>query len=164
VTGVVAWFTGLPASGKSTLAAAVVTELKAHGLAPIMLDSDDVRASIMPSLGYDSDARAALYGTIARIAALIANQGHVVLVPATAHRRVFRDAARSLAPQFVEIYVDTPLDEAKRRDRKGTYAGTGEHVPGVGVEYEPPSNPDFRSSDGAQRIAQRLADLAREPR
>lgn len=161
MTGVVAWFTGLPASGKTTLAIAVSFELKARGVRPVALDSDDVRASITPPLGYDSSSRAALYGTLARIAALIANQGHVVLVPATAHRRVFRDAARSLAPQFVEIYVDTPLDECKRRDRKGTYAGAGELVPGIGVEYEPPANPDFRAADSAARIAQRIADLAR---
>jgi len=161
MTGVVAWFTGLPSSGKSTLAAAVGNELKARGLKPVMLDSDDVRASITPPLGYDNGSRAALYGTLARIAALIANQGHIVLVPATAHRRVFRDAARSLAPQFVEVYVDTPLDESKRRDTKGTYKGSGEHVPGVGVDYEPPHAPDFKGGDGAQRIAQRIAELAR---
>ncbi|HEX5059808.1 MAG TPA: adenylyl-sulfate kinase [Kofleriaceae bacterium] len=161
MTGVVAWFTGLPSSGKTTLAGAVGNELKARGIKPVMLDSDDLRASITPPLGYDNGSRAALYGTLARIAALVANQGHIVLVPATAHRRVFRDAARSLAPQFVEIYVDTPLEECKRRDRKGTYAGAGELVPGVGVDYEPPVNPDFRAADTAARIAQRLADLAR---
>jgi adenylylsulfate kinase len=161
VTGVVAWFTGLPASGKSTLAAAVTRELQTRGIHAVTLDSDDVRGVIEPPLGYDDAARAALYGTLGRLAAVIANQGHVVLVPATAHRLAYRDAARVLAPAFVEVYVDTPLDECRRRDTKGTYTSGSGLVPGIDVEFEPPAAPDLRAGDGAARIAERIADLAR---
>jgi adenylylsulfate kinase len=163
VTGVVAWFTGLPSSGKSTLAAAVATELRARGVSPLTLDGDDVRAALVPPPGYDDASRAALYATLANLAASLAGQGHAVLVPATAHRRAFRDAARERAPQFVEIFVDTPLDECMRRDAKGLYAAGGDQVPGVGVAYEPPAAPDFRISPGDEtapaEIAQHIANL-----
>jgi len=153
MTGVVAWFTGLPSSGKSTLAAAVAGELRLRDLAAVTLDSDAVRAAVMPTLGYDEAARAEFYAALASLAALIARQGFIVLVPATAHRRAFRDHARSLAPAYLEIFVDTPLDVCKRRDTKGVY----QHAlaPGVGVEYEPPTTPDVRVEieDGAAAAA-----------
>lgn len=165
MTGVVVWFTGLPSSGKSTLAAVVAGELRLRGTLPVVLDSDDLREAITPPLGYDDASRAALYGTLARIAALIARQGHVVLVPATAHLRAYRDAARELAPAFLEIFVDTPIEECRRRDTKGLYASRMEQAPGVGVEYEPPLAPDLRVGVDDEReliataIAQRIADL-----
>src|SRR5689334_15236151 len=134
--GIVAWFTGLPASGKSTLAAAVAGELRLRDISAVTLDSDAIRAAIAPNLGYDEAARAEFYGALARLAAVIARQGHVVLVPATAHRRAFRDLARALAPVYVEIFVDTPLSACKQRDTKGVYEQA--LAPGAGVQYEPP--------------------------
>jgi adenylylsulfate kinase len=165
MTGVVAWFTGLPSSGKSTLAAAVANALRARGVHGVTLDSDELRASLVPPPGYDDDSRAAFYATLANLAALLARQGHAVLVPATAHRRQFRDDARQRAPQFLEIFVDTPLEEAKRRDAKGLYAAGGAQVPGVGIAYEAPVTPDVHVCVGddaaAAQIAQRIADLLR---
>lgn len=162
MTGVVAWFTGLPSSGKSTLAAAVVVELREHGIVPVLLDSDHLRAALVPPPGYDQESRANFYATLARLAALVARQGHVVLVSATAHLRAFRDDARRLSPQFVEIFVDTPLEECRRRDTKGLYAANIAAVPGVGVTYEPPLSPDFTvtpSDDAAAQIANQLVAL-----
>jgi adenylylsulfate kinase len=160
--GVVAWFTGLPSSGKSTLATAVAGELRLRDIAAVTLDSDDLRA-MCPQLGYDEQGRAQLYGALARLAAHIARQGHIVLVPATAHRRCFRDAARALAPAFVEIFVDTPLEECRRRDTKGLYADKVASAPGVGTEYEPPHAADFRvrvgDADAAAEIAERLDEM-----
>lgn len=157
MSGVVAWFTGLPSSGKSTLAAAVAHELCARGICAVTLDSDDLRAAMVPPLGYDEAARAQLYGTLARLAATIAQQGHVVLVPATANKRSFRDAARALAPEFVEIFVDTPLDECKVRDTKGLYAGAVAQAPGVGLPYEAPLHPDVHVKMGDVDAAARIA-------
>ena len=160
-TGVVAWFTGLPSSGKSTLAQKVSGELRLRGIDAIMLDSDDVRAAIVPPHGYDDASRTNLYTTLANLAALLARQGHVVLVPATAHRRAYRDAARNLAPTFLEVFVDTPLDECARRDTKGLYAAHNAQAPGIGVEYEPPLAPDIHAIAGGNpaAIAQRIDDL-----
>jgi adenylylsulfate kinase len=165
VTGVVAWFTGLPSSGKSTLAAAVAGELRLRGTDAVTLDSDDVRASLVPPLGYDDDARARLYAMLARLAALVARQGHVVLVPATAHRRAFRAEARALAPSFVEIFVDTPLAECARRDTKGLYAARVAQAPGAGIAYEPPEaaeivvTMDEDRADAAAAIAKALVEM-----
>lgn len=163
MTGAVAWFTGLPSSGKTTLARAVAGELRLRDIHCVVLDSDDLRAAIVPALGYDEASRQHLYGSLARLAALIARQGHVVLVPATAHRRAFRDAARALAPAFVEVFVDTPLEECRRRDTKGLYAANASLAPGAGVAYEAPLAPDFTVRPGddeaAAAIAQRLDDM-----
>lgn len=165
MTGVVTWFTGLPSSGKSTLAAEVAGELRLRGVDAVVLDSDELRAAMVPPLGYDDASRDGLYATLANLAAVIARQGHVVLVPATAHRRAYREAARALAPLYLEVFVDTPLEECARRDTKGLYAAGTAQAPGVGVAYEPPVSPDVRvvMSDGDQAavaIAQRITDLA----
>ena len=165
MSGIVAWFTGLPSSGKSTLAAAVAGELRLRGREAVTLDSDELRGAFVPPLGYDDDARALLYGMLGRLAALLARQGHVVLVPATAHRRSYRDAARALAPAFIEIFVDTPLDECRRRDTKRLYADHVAQAPGVGLPYEPPSSPDVtvtpadEAEDVAALIATKLAEM-----
>ena len=162
MTGVVAWFTGLPSSGKTTLAQAVAGELRLRDIHAVVLDSDEVR-SLIPQLGYDETGRALLYGALARLAALIARQGHVVLVPATAHRRAFRDAARGLAPAFLEIFIDTPIEECRRRDSKGLYAASVHDAPGVGVAYEKPTAADFHvrtgDTDAAAEIAERLDEM-----
>jgi len=162
MTGVVAWFTGLPSSGKTTLAHAVAGELRQRDIRAIVLDSDELRA-LLPQIGYDEASRNHFYGVLARLAAMIARQGHVVLVPATAHRRAFRDAARGLAPAFVEIFVDTPLEECRRRDTKGLYADKVADAPGVGLAYEKPTAADFHirlgDTDAAAEIAERLDEM-----
>lgn len=148
--GPIVWFTGLPSSGKSTLAVAVADAARARGQACVVLDGDAVRGALRPQPGYDDAARDAFYETLSRLAALIAGQGTTVLVPATANRRAFRERARSLAPgAFVEVYVDTDLALCQQRDAKGLYAkaleakaGADGTLPGVGASYEPPLSPE----------------------
>jgi adenylylsulfate kinase len=154
--GIVVWLTGLPASGKSTLARAVAAQLAPR--AAVILDGDDVRAALHPSPGYDDESRAAFYETLAGVAALIARQGHVVLVPATAHRRAYRARARELAPRFLEVHVATPLAECRRRDPKGLYAHATPGLPGAGTPFETPEAPDLvvAGSDDAAVIADRV--------
>ncbi len=163
MTGVVAWFTGLPSSGKSTLAAEVAGELRLRGTEAVTLDSDELRGALIPPLGYDDESRARLYATLARLAALLARQGHIVLVPATAHRRAYRDDARALAPAFFEIFVDTPLAECRRRDTKGLYKAHVAEAPGAGLPYEPPVAPDHvvhpDDDDAAALIASKLVEM-----
>jgi adenylylsulfate kinase len=144
-SGVVVWFTGLPSAGKSTLANALWAVLKASGTPTCVLDGDDVRKTLETALGYSSAERAAFYETLARLAALLAAQGLVVLVPATAHRRAFRERARELAPAYLDVWVDTPLEECVERDTKGLYearaSGRANEVPGGDTEYELPVEP-----------------------
>lgn len=160
--GAVVWFTGLPGAGKSTLAADLAARLRAEGTIAAVLDSDEVRAALVPRPGHDEAARDAFYRSLAGLAGLLARQGLIVVVAATAHRRAWRALARAKAPRFVEVHVDTPLAECRRRDPKGLYARAGElpHLPGAGVGYEPPEAPDvIATGDGASAVAAVLARL-----
>ena len=150
--GAVVWITGLPSSGKSTLASAIHDRLRALGRSACKLDGDEVRAAIVPRPGYTPEARDAFYATLARLAAMLAAQGLVVVVPATAHRASYREDARRVAPRFVEVWVDTGADECARRDAKGLYAaarhGDTTSLPGADVAYEPPVAPDVTAKGG----------------
>jgi adenylylsulfate kinase len=155
--GVVAWLTGLPSSGKSTLAAHLARRLRAAGRPFCVLDGDEVRRTIVPAPGYDRDARDAFYATLARLAALLARQGLVVVVAATAHRQAYRVEARRLAPDFLEVHVDVSADECRIRDDKGLYAGQVRGLPGADLAYEPPLSPDVVAHGGNDEAALRRA-------
>ena len=160
--GIVVWFTGLPASGKSTLANRVRELLADHGKACCLLDGDTVRAAFVPSPGYTVKARDDFYHTLANLAGLLAKQGHIVLVPATAHLQEFRDRARRCAPQFIEVHVATPLSQCKQRDFKRLYQHADANLPGQGVAFESPNAPDIvarggRDEEAATRVYRRIA-------
>jgi adenylylsulfate kinase len=146
--GVVVWLTGLPRAGKSTLAERVRQRLQANRRT-VILDGDEVRDALVPRPGYDDAARDGFYRTLANLAALLARQGLTVLVPATAHRRVWRAAARTAAPRFVEVHVATPLKDCQARDPAGLYRSAArDGLPGVGVVYEAPAAPDVTAEGG----------------
>lgn len=153
MSGAVVWFTGLPASGKTTLARRVRDVLREIGMPVCILDGDEVRDAIRPRPGYSPRERADVYETISNLAALLANQDLVVLVPATAHRRVYREHARSIAPRFFEIHIATPRAQCAQQDYKGLYRGDLTQLPGEGVEYEEPSAPDVIADGGHDRDA-----------
>ncbi len=163
--GCVVWFTGPPASGKTTLADRVARALAATGRAPCVLDGDAVRAALVPSPGYDPASRADFYETLARLAGMLAHQGLVVLVPATAHLRAFRQRARAHAPRFVEVLLGTDLATCHARDDKGLYRAsrasglTG--LPGADLDYEPPESPDVVALGGEddEAVARILAAI-----
>jgi len=145
MSGVVVWITGLPSSGKSTLARRCNDALRARGALACVLDGDEVRASLVPPHGYSELERAQFYESLANLAALLARQGLIVVVPATAHRRAFRERARVLTPAFLEVWLATPLHECERRDAKGLYAkarsGALPGVPGIDEAFEEPLAP-----------------------
>jgi len=150
VTGAVVWLTGLPGSGKSTLAARLAARLATARVPTLILDSDEVREALAPPPSYDDLGRDGFYTTLAQLACLVARQGLVAIVAATAHRRRWRDRARACAPRFVEVHVATSIDECRRRDPKGLYrrADATSLLPGVGVPYEPPLAPEVIAPDG----------------
>jgi adenylylsulfate kinase len=152
MSGVVVWLTGLPSSGKSTLAERARLALRRLERPVCILDGDAVREAIVPTPSFDAAGRDAFYETLARLAALLAREGLVVLVPATAHRRAYRDRARSLAPRLVEVHVATPAETCRQRDPKGLWTAAREGrlvgVPGVDVEYERPAAPDIEADGG----------------
>jgi adenylylsulfate kinase len=157
VRGAVIWLTGRPAAGKSTLASAVRARLDELGRAACVLDSDLVRAALVPAPGYDDQGRLAFYTTLGHLAAYLAAQGLIVLVPATANRRAFRERARAIAPAFVEVFVSAPSETCAQRDSKGLYAraraGALAGLPGVDAAYEEPEAPDVVAAGGRDREA-----------
>jgi len=163
MNGCVIWLTGLPASGKTTLSQRLHACLVDRRLAACVLDGDVMRAILTPRLGYSDDARAEFYGMLARLAAELASQGLIVLVPATAHLRAYREQARRLTPRFIEVWVTTSLEECRRRDPKGLYAIAEKvpgHLPGVDLPYEPPTDPEVVSNGGGDSGAvERVLEL-----
>jgi adenylylsulfate kinase len=143
----VVWITGLPSSGKSTLAARLQRRLAGA----VVLDGDDVRTAIEMH-GYDPAARDSFYRVLARLAALVARQGLIAIVAATSPSRMHRTYAREVAPRFIEVFVDTPLAECTRRDAKGLYAvarsGGVANLPGDTAAYEHPTSPNVIASGG----------------
>jgi len=140
------WLTGLPASGKSTLAGALAAELAGKGVRAAVLESDAVRREIAPDAGYFDAERDAFYATLAYIARALVLHGVPVIVDATANRRAYRDRAREAIPRFLEVHVRCPLAVCRARDPKGIYRrgadGTAQNVPGVSATYEPPLLPE----------------------
>jgi adenylylsulfate kinase len=162
--GIVVWLTGLPQSGKSTLARRVRDRL-APRRACVLLDSDEVRAAIGADR-YGAGERDAFYRTLAGLAGLLAGQGHAVLVAATAPRRGYREAARAAAHRFVEVWVTTPLAACEARDTKGLYAsarrGDAPDLPGLGAAYEPPESPELVADGGLDDAAAAAIEQAIE--
>ena len=140
------WLTGLPASGKSTVARGLAAELAGRGIRAAVLESDAVRREIAPNAGYGEAEREAFYVTVAYLARVLVAHGVPVIIDATANRRAYRDRAREAIPRFLEVHVRCPLAVCQARDPKGIYRrgaeGTAENVPGVSATYEPPLLPE----------------------
>jgi adenylylsulfate kinase len=140
------WLTGLPGSGKSTVARALAAELAGKGIRAAVLESDVVRGEIAPNAGYGEAERDAFYATLAYLARTLVLHGVPVIVDATANRRAHRDRAREAIPRFLEVHVRCPLAVCQARDPKGIYRrgadGTAKNVPGVSAPYEPPLLPE----------------------
>ncbi len=155
--GVVVWFTGLPSSGKSSLAERVQARLSEPCC---LLDGDRLRKIIHANAGYSASDRDEFYTTLGALAAELARQGLVVLVAATARRRAHRQHARTHAPHFMEVWLDSGLDECRKRDAKGLYAGFARgsvrDLPGEDVEYEAPESPDVRATGARDEAALQL--------
>ena len=138
------WLTGLPASGKSTVARALAKELESRGVDCAVLESDELRKILTPHPRYDESEREDFYRQMAWIGALLVRHGIPVLFDATAHRRSYREQAWREIPNFVEVYISCPLEVCMARDPKGIYgsATLGGHVPGLQAPYEPPIEPE----------------------
>ena len=138
------WLTGLPASGKSTVARALAKEMANRGVDCAVLESDELRNILTPHPRYDEPEREDFYRQMAWIGAQMVRHGITVLFDATAHRRAYREQARREIPKFLEVYVSCPLEVCMTRDPKGIYrdAATGGQVPGLQAPYEPPLEPE----------------------
>jgi adenylylsulfate kinase len=156
-SGAVIWISGLPSSGKSTLAEAAQRHLVARGVRCCRLDGDAVRNALVPAPAHGGRARDEFYASLTNLAAMLADQGLVVLVAATAHKREYRERARSVVPRFFEVEVDVPVEECRRRDTKGLYRAFAEgaisQLPGEDVVYERASDPEIVARGGRDEVA-----------
>jgi bifunctional enzyme CysN/CysC len=150
LAGATVWLTGLSGSGKSTIANAVAERLLALGRPAYVLDGDNLRHGLNADLGFSSDDREENVRRVGEVARLMADAGLVVLVPVISPYRAHRDRVRraheAAGLPFLEVFVDTPLEECERRDPKDLYrrARAGQLVGFTGIDdpYEPPSSPD----------------------
>jgi bifunctional enzyme CysN/CysC len=144
------WFTGLSGSGKSTIANMVEKRLHALGKHSFLLDGDNVRHGLNKDLGFTDADRVENIRRVGEVARLMTDAGLIVLTAFISPFRAERDMVRAMMPEgdFFEIFVDTPLDEAERRDVKGLYkkARSGEiaNFTGITSPYEAPLNPEVR--------------------
>ena len=149
--GATIWFTGLSGSGKSTVAMVVERRLIQAGRPAYVLDGDNVRHGLNADLGFGDADRAENVRRLGEVATLLADAGLVALVPAISPFRAGREAVRErhrhAGLTFVEVHLDTPLDECERRDPKGLYARarTGElgAMTGIDSPYEAPERPEL---------------------
>src|SRR5205823_3797052 len=124
--GATVWLTGLPASGKSTIAAALEERIAREGRSAYLLDGDNLRHGLNRDLGFSPEDRAHNVQRVAHVAQLLADAGTIAIVslisPYVADRQAARRIHEEAGIDFVEVFVNTPLPECERRDPKGLYA------------------------------------------
>jgi adenylylsulfate kinase len=149
--GATIWFTGLSASGKSTLAFTVEHALMERGHLAYVLDGDNVRHGLNKNLGFSAEDREENIRRIAEVAKLFADAGVIVMTSFISPYRHDRDMARALHAEtdlhFIEVYMNTPIDVCEQRDPKGLYkkarAGEIKQFTGVDDPYEAPLKPEL---------------------
>ena len=143
----VLWITGLPASGKSSIVARLTPKLDAFGMGAEVLESDALRRILTPFPTYSIEERNLFYRSLAFIGSRLLAHGVNVIVDATASRRAYREFAKTLIPQMLEVSIECPLEVCMERDKKGTYQrgleGKSSTVPGLQEPYEAPLAPDL---------------------
>jgi bifunctional enzyme CysN/CysC len=163
----VLWFTGLPGAGKSTIANLVEAGLHARGVHTLLLDGDNVRHGLNKDLGFTEGDRVENIRRIGEVAKLMTEAGLVVLCafisPFRAERRMVRELLDE--GEFIEVFVDTPIEQCMARDPKGLYkralAGEIKSFTGVDQPYEVPENPELRLMAGSEEaglLAHRVID------
>ncbi len=164
--GAVVWLTGLPASGKSTLARALERRLFTNGGSPILLDGDTLRAGLNGDLGFSAPDRSENIRRLAEVATHLARNGHLAIVAAVSPSREDRAAARRIADcAFREIYVATPAEVCESRDPKGHYAkaraGSLVSFTGIGNDYEPPVASELTIDTSTRSLADATDEIER---
>ena len=172
--GATIWFTGLPASGKSTIAVALEARLLQSGRPAYLLDGDNLRHGLNGNLGFEPGDRKENIRRTAHVARMFADAGVVALVSLVSPYRADRDLARALHADddlpFLEVWVSTTAEECARRDPKGLYAraqrGEIKGLTGVDAPYEAPESPEIEIGgevaidDAVERVLGALPPVA----
>lgn len=161
--GVVIWYTGLSASGKSTIAHAVEEKLFDQGFISYVLDGDNIRHGLNKNLGFSPEDREENIRRIGEVGKLFADAGIIAMTAFISPYRADRDNARKLHEDgtFIEVFVDAPLSVLEDRDPKGLYkkarAGQIPEFTGISAPYEAPENPEIHL-DTSQMNIEECAD------
>ncbi|MDG4663188.1 adenylyl-sulfate kinase [Mycobacterium sp. 236(2023)] len=173
--GATIWFTGLPASGKSTVAVAVERALVDSGQVAYLIDGDNIRHGLSDDLGFSAGDRAENIRRVGHLTRLFADAGVVALASLVSPLKSDREIARALNDAaklpFIEVYIATSVEECEKRDPKGLYAraraGELKGLTGVDAPYEPPENPDLiLDTTGADidQLVKQVLDLLNDRR
>jgi adenylyl-sulfate kinase len=161
--GFTLWFTGLPSSGKSTLARRVEEILLERGMHVEVLDGDEVRENLSKGLGFSKEDRDTNIRRIGFVAKLLSRNGAVAITAAISPYRGVRDEMRKAIGRFVEVYVECPIDVLKERDVKGLYkkalAGEIKHFTGVDDPYEAPLKPEVVIKSDQESVEESVAKI-----
>jgi adenylylsulfate kinase len=156
--GATVWFTGLPASGKSTVAREVYQRLYDRGCAVELLDGAEVRESLSRGLGFSRADREENVRRIGYVAKLLSRNGVIAICAAVSPYRSSREEVRRNTTNFIEVYVDCPVEIAEKRDADGMYAaarrGEIEEFTGVNAPYEAPVNPEVFIASASESVDQ----------
>jgi adenylylsulfate kinase len=168
------WITGLPGSGKSAVAHALLGQLELQDIHAQLVSIDMLRSIVTPEPTYSVEERNIVYACIVYVSKLLTQNGVNVIIDATANRQRYRDDARDQIRLFMEAYVHCPLQlcmerEAKRGNTfmaprdiyKGAFMGKSKTVPGIGVPYEQPLNPEV-TVDSAKQNPEECAEKIRK--
>jgi adenylylsulfate kinase len=161
--GFTLWFTGLPCSGKSTLAKLVADELRRRGRGVEVLDGDVVRTHLTKGLGFSKEDRDENIRRIGFVCGLLSRHGAAAIAAAISPYRAVREEVRAGIENFLEVYVQTSLETCIRRDVKGMYqkalAGELKNFTGIDDPYEPPANPELVIDTEAEAPAESAARI-----
>lgn len=161
----VIWFTGLSASGKSTIAGALEQILTRQGYHTYLLDGDNIRHGLCADLGFSDQDRKENIRRVGEVAKLTADAGLITLAAFISPFQADRDLVRKILPEgeFIEVFVDAPLELCKQRDPKGLYAkavrGEIKQFTGIDSPYEKPDKPEVTIDAGQLSVAEAVNQL-----
>jgi len=161
----VIWLTGIPASGKTTIALELKKfyEKKGLALAADILDGDEIRKTLSKDLGFSPEDRKEHNRRVIFVAKILAKNGVTTIIPLISPYRETRDYARKEIPEFVEVWIKASVDECKKRDPKGLYkkalAGEIKNLTGLQAPYEEPQNPELVLDTKNQTVEQSITQL-----
>lgn len=161
--GFVVWLTGLPASGKTTIARGLEEELRDRSLKVEVMDGDEVRKGLSRDLGFSKEDREIHAMRVAYVSKLLSRNGVAVIVALISPYRAFRDTIREDIEHFIEVFVRCPVEECAKRDPKGLYAkafaGEVKDFTGVDDPYEDPEDPELVLDTVEEETAESVAKV-----
>ena len=161
--GLILWFTGLSGAGKTTISKVVAEKLKQRGQKVEILDGDIVRENLSKGLTFSKEDRDINIRRIGFVAHLLSRNGVVAITAAISPYKAIRNEIREMYDNFIEVYINAPLEVCEQRDVKGLYAkarsGEIKNFTGIDDPYEPPDNPEITCCTDQERLDESVAHV-----